>query len=182
MLLRPSSTALFVLVTALGCGDTDDVLFGALDSGDHPLGSLQARLQLGGEGVQPFVADEALAMLSPGEQGDELVVHATDRAARRTLALVITLSQADVPGTIDLADHVVVYTELDAAGHTQLVLDDVPTGSVDLLGTLVPGGEVTGAFQFALPESDSAGTPFVGVFEGAFTAPILPDRRISPLP
>ena len=179
--MRPHAPSLVALacfvVPSAGCGGSDDALFDSLDAEHHPLGSLQAQVDLGTEGRQPFVADEALALISSNDEGGELVMHATDRDGRRSLSVVIGLAQAEIPGTIDLADHLVVYTEVDAAGRPQLILDDIPFGTLDLTGMVVPGGDIAGTFQFALPEVDSEGTPVVGRFEGAFSALILREGR-----
>ncbi len=168
------------LAFALGlgaCGVGDEEFLAELDSGQHPLGSLQARIDLGNELQPPFVADEAVALISPDDDGGELVLHATDRDGRRSLSLVISLAQTEIPGLVDLTRHLVVYTEVDATGRPQLVLDDVPAGTLELSGDLVPGGEVVGTFQFDVPEAEEEGTPLVGRFEGSFAALLLADHR-----
>lgn len=142
-------------------------------------GELQAIIELGESGGTPFLASDCIhaALYSQGTQTD-LVIHAgsdlSHDAERLTLAIVLDLADPDLPGTIDLSQHGVVLMELDRAGETQLVLDEDPQGTAEILGTLEQGQEINGTFGLELTGVDELGLAVTARIDGSFTVVIEP--------
>ncbi len=141
-------------------------------------GELQAIIELGEDGGTPFLASECHAAIYSRGTHTDLVIHAgsdlSQDAERLALAMVLDLTDPALPGTIDLSKHGVLLMQLDRAGEAQLVVDEDPQGTAEILGTLEPGHEINGTFGLELHGLDELGIRMSARIDGSFAALIEP--------
>jgi len=146
-------------------------------SPEYGVGEVQAIIEIGEGGPMPFLDERGVqAVLFPGENGGQLVLHAgSDRdrdVYRLAWAMVFELDDPQLPGAVDIERHTFVLMELDSAGQAKLVIDGPSQGVVEVHGTFEPGSEVSGTFSLEIEGTDEMGTPIIARLDGTFSAVI----------
>ncbi len=171
--LQIIAVALFVIPCVWGCGTEDAPSQVPLRTDSD--GALSAIVRVGDGDPVPFVADEVVASLNPTDRERELVIYARTYDLSETLAFVIDLDNASVPGLVDLSAHGVLYLEPGfGLGGADLIFDGVPDGALELEGSPVPGGTLTGRFVVSVPGYDTArpSEELLAVLEGSLVIPV----------
>ena len=170
---RRSVAILLVLLSLGGCGAEEPPADESLRPDSE--GALSALVRVGDTDPVPFVADEVVASLNPTDRERELVIYARTYDLSETLAFVVDLDNANVPGLVDLSNHGVLYLEPGfGLGGADLIFDGEPEGMLELDGTPAPGGTLTGRFVVTIPGYDTArpSEELLAVLEGSLVIPV----------
>lgn len=155
--LISSLTALALCSTACGTAELSPEELGEEAGPGRTSDSLFTANVRVGDSSSLFIADEMAASVASAPRGRELVIYAASTVQNETLAFVLDLSSASLPGALDLSQHGVIYMEpgMGSAG-ADLTFDGQPLGYLELEGLPTPGATISGRFNFLLPGGDES--------------------------
>lgn len=166
-------TATLAMLVVAGCGGPDPSAETEVDMDSD--GFLEATVRIADGDATRFSADEVVASLGSSVTERELVIFARSIDLSETLAFVIDLNKANVPGVVDLSAHGALYLEPGfGLGGADLIFDAEPQGRIELEGETEPGGTINGRFFVTVQGYDTA-RPQEGLYvslEGTFVLPV----------
>lgn len=156
-LLNSALTALALCTTACGTMELSPEELSDEAGLTRPTDSLFTANVRVGESSSLFSADEMVASVASAPRGRELILYAASSVQNETVAFVIDLSNATLPGTLDLSQHGVIYLEPGmGSGGGDLTFDGQPLGYLELEGLPTPGATISGRFNLLLPGGDES--------------------------